>query len=259
LIPERLVPGTQDWEQYHYEHEQRYQFFAGRYTGMDVLDAACGIGYGSAIIASAGAKSVTGIDVAPEAISYAQKHYARSNVGFIQTSAEKLRELDKTFDLVVSFETIEHLKDPAAFLREVRGVLRPGGRFICSTPNRDFGGKPTNHVNPHHLSEMSLDEFVAAFQEHFRLDEKYHQSHSDSYRRHMELVSEFGRYAKAIRFSKFLAVENRLRKWFGKDQWLPPTPTAELSRAGPGDYVIEALEHSLDKHLTFILVGHAEL
>jgi SAM-dependent methyltransferase len=257
LIPERLVPGTLEWEQYHYEHEQRYQFFAGRYAGLDVLDAACGIGYGSAIIGRAGAKSVTGIDVAPEAISYAQEHYAGPSVGFIQTSAERLRELGKTFDLVVSFETIEHLKDPVAFLREVRGVLRPGGWFICSTPNRDFGGKPADHVNPYHLSEMSLDEFVAAFEEHFRLEEKYHQSHSDSYRRHMQLVGELGRYAKAIRFSKFLALENRLRKWFGKEQWTPSLPPPGLSRAVSGDYVIEKLESPSPADLTYIFAGQA--
>ena len=87
MIPERLVPGTQEWEQFHCEHEQRYQFFADRYADLDVLDAACGIGYGSAIIARAGAKSVTGIDIAPEAVSYAQEHYARSNTEFVCTGA----------------------------------------------------------------------------------------------------------------------------------------------------------------------------
>jgi SAM-dependent methyltransferase len=257
LIPERLVPGTLEWEQYHYEHEQRYQFFAGRYAGLDVLDAACGIGYGSAIIARAGAKSVTGIDVAAEAISYAQEHYAGPSVGFIQTSAEKLRDLGKTFDLVVSFETIEHLADPAAFLREVRGVLRPGGRFICSTPNRDFAGRDEKYANPYHLSEMSFDEFRSMFGEHFCVEEQYHQSHSEAYRRHVQMVGDLGRFAKAVRFSKLLALENRLRKWFGKEQWQVPNPSPGPTLAVPGDYVIETVERLLRTHLVYILVGHA--
>ena len=137
-------------------------------------------------------------------------------------------------------------------------MLRPGGRFVCSTPNRDFGGKPDDHVNPYHLSEMSLDEFTATFGEYFLLEEKYHQSHSEAYRRHMQLVGEFGRYAKAVRFSKFLAFENRIRKWFGKEQWQPPAPPTGLSRAVPGDYVIEALERPSATDLAYILVGHAE-
>ncbi len=257
MIPERLVPGTQEWEQFHCEHEQRYQFFADRCRGLDVLDAACGIGYGSAILARAGARSVTGIDIAPEAISYAQEHYARRGVEFVNTSAERLAYLGQTFDAAVSFETIEHLEDPAGFIREVRAVLRPGGLFICSTPNRDFAGKPADHINPYHLSELSLDEFDSAFQQHFRLEEKYHQSHSDAYRRHMQLLGEFGRYAKAVRFSKFLAFENRVRKWFGKEQWQPPAPAPGLSRAVPGDYVIEPFDRPSASHLTYILAGRA--
>jgi SAM-dependent methyltransferase len=258
VIPERLVPGTAEWEQFHYEHEQRYAFFAGRCAGLDVLDAACGIGYGSAILARAGARSVTGIDIAPEAVEYARKHYARPGVEFQQASAENLAELGRTFDAAVSFETIEHLPDPVRFLREVRGVLRPGGLFVCSTPNRDFGGKGEGYVNPYHLSEMSLDEFTAAFEEHFRLEGRYHQSHSESYLRHLELLGELGRFAKAVRFSKFLAFENRLRKWLGKEQWQPAPPRPGLARAAPGDYVIEAFERPSSKHSVYILEGRAK-
>ena len=257
VIPERLVPGTPAWEQFHCEHEQRYEFFADRCTGLDVLDAACGIGYGSDIIARSGARSVTGIDVAPEAVEYARKHYAGPSVEFINASAEGLGQLGKTFDLVLSFETLEHLKDPRRFLREVRRVLRPGGWFICSTPNKHFLGNGHRCVNPYHVSEMSLEEFQVAFQEVFDLRERYHQSHSESYRRHIELVGELHRYAKVARFSKLLALENRVRRWLGKEQWHLPAPSPSLTRAVPGDYLIAPFERPVETHLVYILVGKA--
>lgn len=258
MIPERLVPGTLEWELFIHEHEQRYRFFAERYVGLDVLDAACGVGYGSALIARGAAKSVVGVDIDPEAVAYAKEHFTRPATTYTTGSAEELSRLGRTFDLVVSFETIEHLKDPRVFLREVRSVLRPNGCFICSTPNRDFAGKEEKNANPYHLSEMSFNEFAAAFQEHFTLEEKYHQSHSEAYRRHVQLVCEMGRLAKAVRFSKFLALENRIRRWLGKDQWQVQAPSENLTRAVPGDYVIEPLEKPLPNHLTFILVGRTK-
>jgi 2-polyprenyl-3-methyl-5-hydroxy-6-metoxy-1,4-benzoquinol methylase len=256
-IPERLVPGTLEWDLYHHEHEQRYRFFAERYVGLDVLDAACGVGYGSAIIARCGAKSVTGIDIDAATVAYATQHFSRPATTFRTAGAEALTQLGRDFDLVVSFETIEHLRDPRQFLGQVRQVLRPGGRFVCSTPNRDFAGKEAKNANPYHLSEMSFAEFASAFQEHFTLEEKYHQSHSEAYRRHVQLVQELDRVAKAVRFSKLLALENRLRRWLGKDQWRVHVPSADLTRAVPGDYVIEPLEEPRETHLTFILVGRA--
>jgi 2-polyprenyl-3-methyl-5-hydroxy-6-metoxy-1,4-benzoquinol methylase len=253
-----LVPGTPEWDTYHHEHEQRYEFFAGRFAGLDVLDAACGIGYGSAILARAGAKSVTGLDIAPEAIAYAKKHYDLPGVGFVEGSAEELTKLGRTFDAVVSFETIEHLPNPARFLQEVRAVLRPGGLFVCSCPNREFGGKPEGYVNPYHLSEMTFEEFTTAFGKDFNRKESYHQSHSPAYLRHLELLGEMDRFAKAVRFSKLLAFENFVRKLFGKERWLVQRPSAALSRAVPGDFVLEPIEMGSKSHVTFILVGHAK-
>jgi SAM-dependent methyltransferase len=257
VIPERLVPGTLEWEMFHHEHEQRYRCFADRGAGLDVLDAACGVGYGSKILADSGARSVTAIDVDPEAVAYAQDHFGGPNLTFLQASAEELTALDRQFDLVVSFETIEHLSDPAEFIREVRGVLRPGGRFICSTPNRDFAGKDSGQPNPFHLSEMTFAEFTEVFEEHFQVKEQFHQSHSEAYLRHVQLTGELSRVAKTVRFSKLLALENRMRKWLGKEALNVQPPAGNLGRAVPGDFVIEPLGTPLASHLVFILVGHA--
>ncbi len=255
LIPERLVPGTLEWELFYHEHEQRYRFFAERFVGLDVLDAACGVGYGSALIARSGAKSVVGIDIDAQTVAYAREHFARPRVTFAQSSAEQLTQLGQTFDVVVSFETIEHLREPARFIAEVRRVLRPGGLFICSTPNRDFAGKEEKNANPYHLSEMTFAEFSAAFAEHFRIEEQYHQSHSEAFCRHLQVVEELNRIAKLVRFSKLLRLENALRRLLGKETWRTEAPAANLTRAVPGDFVIEPLEKPLGRHLTFILTG----
>ncbi len=223
--------------------------------GLDVLDAACGVGYGSALIARAGAKSVLGIDIDPRTIAYAGEHFARPRVGFTEVAAEQLTQLGRTFDVVVSFETIEHLHEPARFLAEVRRVLRPGGLFICSTPNRDFAGKEEKNANPYHLSEMSFAELIEAFSLHFDIEEQYHQSHSEGYRRHLQLVEEVNRLSQRVRHSKLLGLENWLRRLLGKQPW-PLDPLADdLSRVVPGDYVIEPLENAQPSHLVFILVG----
>lgn len=256
MIPERLVPGTQEWDQYHYEHEQRYEFFAPRFRGLDVLDVACGIGYGSAILADGGGKTVTGVDVAAEAVDYARQHYVRPGVDFVNCRAEDLHELGRVFDGAVSFETIEHVPDPRRFIEAVHGVLRPGGLFVCSTPNRDFRGK-NGTANPYHLSEMSFAEFAKVFADFFRIDEQYYQSHSDAYLRHLSLVREVDRIARVNRFSKFLAAENWLRGLLKKDRWdLKPMASA-LAQAVPGDFIIAPLTAPRDSQLTFILVGRS--
>src|SRR5688500_9772863 len=82
-IPERIVPGTLPWEIYEYEHKQRYSYFASRCRNLAVLDAACGVGYGSAMLAKAGAQSVVGADISKEAVDYARCHFAQPSVRFI--------------------------------------------------------------------------------------------------------------------------------------------------------------------------------
>jgi 2-polyprenyl-3-methyl-5-hydroxy-6-metoxy-1,4-benzoquinol methylase len=253
-IPERIVPGTLPWNIYEYEHKQRYSYFAPRFHDLAVLDAACGVGYGSTILAKAGARSVVGADISKEAVGYARRHFGHPNVRFVHCDVENLALPAHSFDAVMSFETIEHLKQPRVFMEQVCSVLRPNGIFICSTPNRGFFDRGTTQ-NPHHLNEMSFDQFSTVFSEHFDIEEQYHQSHSEAYRRHIELLRELGRLTKPVRFSVLLKLENFMRRSTGRDTWISPPLSPELSRAVSGDYVIEPLERPLNNHLTFILVG----
>src|SRR5579862_7547633 len=111
---ERVIPGEVDVDLLN-EHLARYTFAARLARGKRVLDAGCGAGYGSAELALA-AESVTGVDVAPEAIEFACGHYQMPNLRFELGSCTALPFGNGSFDLVVAFEVIEHLEDWRGFL-----------------------------------------------------------------------------------------------------------------------------------------------
>jgi ubiquinone/menaquinone biosynthesis C-methylase UbiE len=103
-----------------YEHWHRYAFVASIVRGLRVLDAACGEGYGSFLLARAAAQ-VTGIDISADAVTHARERYASSNLAFIQGSVTQLPIPDHSVDVVVSFETIEHLAPQREMLAEFAG------------------------------------------------------------------------------------------------------------------------------------------
>lgn len=145
-------------------HLKRYLFACPYCAGNVVLDAACGVGYGSAELGRVAAR-VVGVDVDEDAISYARSRYGGGNVEFATMDVSLLRLDDASFDVVVSFETIEHLDDRGAFLREVTRVLRPSGTFVVSTPHAPHTTERPQ--NPFHRVEYSREDFVRLLAEHF--------------------------------------------------------------------------------------------
>ncbi len=174
---ERVVPGQVDPDLWN-EHFSRYAFAARLTAGKRVLDAGCGTGYGSAVLAKR-ALSVTGVDVAPEAVAYAREHYGAQNAQFLEGSCSAMPVADSSFDLVVAFEVIEHLEDWQGFLRETRRVLAPGGALVVSTPNRDTYAEFRRLMgpNPFHTHEFGFDEFQSALQAVFPNVHLYLQNH----------------------------------------------------------------------------------
>jgi O-antigen biosynthesis protein len=156
---ERVVPGRVDPDLWH-EHFARYAFAARLCRGRRVLDMGCGTGYGATELAAA-ARTVIGVDIAPEVAAGAQRMYARSNVQFIPASATQLPFSDESFDLIVAFEVIEHLADWRELLREARRLLGPDGQFIVSTPNKAFYSESRGEAgpNPFHVHEFEFEEF----------------------------------------------------------------------------------------------------
>ena len=123
-----------------------------------MLDIACGEGYGTALIGQT-ARSVIGVDVSAETVDHARAHHAKGGVSFLLGDARSIPILDASVDAVVSFETIEHFYEHDAFIAEVRRVLRPGGLFIVSSPDRDVYSPTGASANPYHVRELTRLEF----------------------------------------------------------------------------------------------------
>ena len=136
----------------HPGHKARYDFAVSRVSGF-VLDAACGVGYGSKMMDEVA--DVTGIDTCPEAIDYAREHWAGPN--YILHDIETWEP--QKFDWVVSFETIEHLERPELAL----SAFRASDKLIISTPNEEKTPfKPEKHLGDYpHQRHYTPDEFEA--------------------------------------------------------------------------------------------------
>lgn len=153
--------------QIYYEHVHRYLLAAERARGLAVLDIACGEGYGSHLLAQHAA-SVVGVDVSPEAVAHATRRYGGKKVRFLKGECQRIPLEPDTVDVVVSFETIEHIEEHAAFLSEVRRVLKPGGCLIISSPDRDAYAERGGGANPFHKKELSFAEFHRLLSREFR-------------------------------------------------------------------------------------------
>jgi SAM-dependent methyltransferase len=152
-----------------YEHWHRYLLASSFVKDRTVLDVASGEGYGSNLLASY-ATSVVGVDIEPDAIRHAAATYPRPNLRFLCGPAEEIPIAGlHLFDMVVSFETLEHLCPEAQrhFLKEIKRLLRPGGLLMISTPNRLIYSEQNGHQNPYHQHEFNRGEFVSFLGEFF--------------------------------------------------------------------------------------------
>ena len=136
------------------------------HKGDRVIDAACGLGYGGALVYDGGlASSILGIDSSGFAVDYANAIFAdrRPRLTFTQDDVHCIARLpEESAEVVISFETLEHIADPRAFVAQAERVLSPGGRFICSVPNQwlDESGRDPN---PYHLHVFDLPKLLALF------------------------------------------------------------------------------------------------
>jgi len=176
------------------QHIDRYRFAQKFIRPNDsVLDIACGSGYGTMMLLRAGGE-VVGCDYDETLIGELRDRWKCDK--FRYANALSLPFRDEYFDVVVSFETIEHLTDSQSFISEIRRVLKPGGIFICSTPNICYTAHPELHVKEYQPKEFfqlmknnfsQVEKFGQYFRPSDRINDLYHW-HYKSQLQHFSVV-----------------------------------------------------------------------
>lgn len=164
-VMERLVPEYVPWysKKTITDHVVRYKFATLLARNKKVLDIACGSGYGTYLLAHAGAKQVIGIDISKSTIDYALKKYAHPKIKYQVGDACHIDLTANSVDLVVSFETLEHLKDYQKFLSEIHRVLKPKGICLISTPNNLLNDEWCNEFHLHQFSQVQFQKDLGKY------------------------------------------------------------------------------------------------
>lgn len=150
-----------------YEHWHRYGFALQLATGRRVLDAACGEGYGSALLVQVSGH-VIGVDLSAETIAHARSRYTAPNLRFECADVTGLDAFDGApFDLIVSFETLEHVQQQQRMLDGFARLLAPDGLLLISTPDKRNYTDLSGQTNPHHVQELYREEFEALLRPRF--------------------------------------------------------------------------------------------
>lgn len=210
---ERFLPGVNG--EIAYEHWHRYAFARRFVEGKRVLDAACGEGYGSALMGTAAA-SVIGVDIDMASIDRAVASYGDGKrVRFVASSCAGLRLPSASIDVVVSFETIEHLEaaDQLAMLIEFARVLTPEGLLIMSSPNKRLYSDERQYVNKFHLQELYRDELARLLSRRFPAQRWHHQ--------------RLGYWSGIWAERESAAALSSAEAWVGDGQNVTPYPTPE--------------------------------
>ena len=149
------------------EHLHRYAQALDIVGDKVVLDIACGEGYGSNLLSGL-ASEVIGVDIDDATVDNAKIKYRHSNLQFLTGSAAEIPCADAYFDVVVSFETIEHHDQHDKMMQEIKRVLKPGGLLMISSPDKFFHSDKPGYKNPYHVKELYADEFKSLLAKYFK-------------------------------------------------------------------------------------------
>ena len=150
-----------------FEHWHRYRFIAPLVADKRVVDVACGEGYGSDLLAAT-ATTVVGVDISANAVAHARETYPRNNLSFQVGACTAIAVADASIDVLVSFETLEHITEHELFLREIKRALSATGWAVISTPNKAEYSDARGYQNEFHLKELYREQFAALLSTQFK-------------------------------------------------------------------------------------------
>lgn len=230
---ERWLPGFCKLHT-HREHVYRYEWVKDFVKDKKVLDIACGTGFGSYILAeNGGAAQVTGCDIDERSVKYASFKNRHARVNFSVQNAETIN-LQKGFDVIVSFETIEHLHKPEAFLQQVSAMLNDEGVFFVSTPISDveYNSKPDNI---YHVAEWGFNKFQSMVSQYFSIQDIYLQLYNVPPKPDNSRLSRLLRRAGLQKKSTFTATEK-----MDPFKWMPgDVPESSIGTEWMGYQIVQ--------------------
>lgn len=169
---ERLIPEVMNEDTFLHLH--RYAITFDYIKDKDVIDIACGEGYGSFLM-SKYAKNIIGIDIDKNTIDNANSKYVNNNLLYLQGDVSKIPLQSSTIDVVVSFETIEHTTMHDDMMLEIKRVLKPDGLLIMSSPDKYNYSEKRGFRNKFHVKELYLEEFENLIKKYFKYDKMLFQ------------------------------------------------------------------------------------
>jgi SAM-dependent methyltransferase len=191
LTGERTLPDVPEENYWYQRHLVVYEWIARRIAGLRVVDMACGEGYGSDVLARAGAASVVGVDANPEAHEHAKLRYVRPNLRFERNLVETF---DEPCDAVVFLQTIEHVRNPDEVLERFKALVGRHGVVYVTTPNvltlAPAGAEKSG--NPWHVKEYRPEEFRNLCEAHFSSVELLGLFHARKLRVHELAIKHAG-------------------------------------------------------------------
>jgi SAM-dependent methyltransferase len=155
---EYFIPGKSG-ERIEADHLERYKFACKIAKGKSVLDIACGVGYAGPMFILSGSVGYYGVDINDKLVEYAKDNFASELIGYSVGDICTFK-IDKKFDLISCFETIEHIRDYKTAIKNLFDLLSPGGTLLISSPNRPVTSPNCNTLNDKPSNEFHIQEFV---------------------------------------------------------------------------------------------------
>ena len=204
------------------EHLHRYEEVIKSLSGNEtILDIACGSGFGTHLLSTHSTGKVFGGDLSTEAINLCDNSYNKDNLSYEIMDGTKLKFEDNTFDVVVSFETIEHTTRFHEMIKELKRVIKPNGIIYLSTPNIKINSPTGIVTNPYHTQEWDYKEFCKIINKHFNSHKIFGQKYNRyKNKKNIAFYIEKLLYKRGIRKTP-ISIQNKIINVFGQKAIYP--------------------------------------